>query len=315
MSGQKKNATLVFLGFLAAVLVAFSLANEHFMTSANMIKAFQHLSLSALAALGLTFVIAVGHSDMSFHYISCFASMTMSYMISLGYGVVASVAVGLLGGAFFGLVNGVLVGRFRLPDMVVTIGLGSAVYGLAYVYSDGRFLYKNFLKSGIMQLNQGKFLGIPAPIYILIGCYAVCWLLLHHTVVGRRLYAIGGNRTAAEYSGTRTYRYIILAFVLSALFASLANIILASSQGKGEIRPGLNFLMPAWAATYVGISVFGRVTVYGTLLGTFLISIMQNGFTLMSVSFYYMDFVIAATLIVSLAVANRRYFSLAMARN
>lgn len=315
MSGQNKNAALVFIGFLVAVLIVFSLLNEHFMTSINMIKAFQHLSLTALAALGLTFVIAVGHSDLSFHYTSCFAAMTMSWMIAAGHNVPLSVACGIAAGGVFGLVNGILVGKFRLPDMVVTIGVGSAVYGLAYIYSDGRFIYKNFLKSGIMQLNQGKFLGLPYPIYILAASYFLAWLLLHRTSVGRRMYAVGGNRTAAEFAGTRAYVYIILAFILCACFASLANIIMASSQGKCDIRSGLAFLMPAWAGVYVGISIFNRVTIYGTLLGTFLISIMQNGFTLMSVSFYYMDFVIAITLIVSIAVANRRHFTLSLSRN
>ena len=315
MAGQKKNATLVFLAFLAVILIAFSLLSEHFMTAANMIKAFQHLSLAALAALGLTFVITVGHSDMSFHYIACFASMTMSWMISMGCGAVVSALGGLLCGACFGLVNGVLVGKFRLPDMVVTIGLGTAVYGLAYIYSDGRFIYKNFLQSGIMQLNQGKWLGVPIPVYILAAAYLFGWFFLHHTVIGRRMYAVGNNRTAAEFSGVRAFLIIILAVTLCALLASVANVIMASSQGKGEIKAGLNFLMPAWAAVYVGISVFGRPTIYGTFLGTFLMSIMQNGFTLMAVSFYYMDFVIAATLIISIAVANRRYFTLAVSRS
>ena len=241
--------------------------------------------------------------------------MTMSWMIAEGYNVPLSVVCGIIGGGAFGLANGILVGRLRLPDMVVTIGVGSAVYGLAYIYSDGRFIYKNFLKSGIMQLNQGKLFGLPFPVYILDDSYFLAWLLLHHTSVGRRMYDVGGNRAAAEFTGIRAYVYIILAFIFCACFASFANIIMASSQGKCDIRSGLAFLMPAWAGVYVGISIFNRVTIYGTLLGTFLISIMQNGFTLMSVSFYYMDFVIAITLIISIAVANRRYFTLAMSRN
>lgn len=314
MTGTKKGATLLFLAFLAAILVAFSLLNPHFMTAANMLKAFQHLSLAALAALGLTFVITVGHSDMSFHYIACFASMTMSWFISVGYGAATAVLIGLACGAFFGLANGILVGRFRLPDMVVTIGMGTAVYGLAYIYSDGRFIYKNFLQSGIMQLNQGKWLGVPVPVYILIGVYLAGWLLLHRTTAGRRMYAVGGNRAAAEFAGVRAALTIAVAFALCTLLSSLANVIMASSQGKGEIKAGLNFLMPAWAAVYVGISVFGRPTVHGTFLGVFLMSIMQNGFTLMSVSFYYMDFVIAATLVISIALANRRYFTFRASR-
>lgn len=315
MTGSKRNAIWIFAVALAIIMIVFSLLNPHFMTAANMLKAFQHLSITAIAALGLTFVIVAGHSDMSFHYISCFAAMTMSYCISLKCGVVPSIVIGLATAALFGVVNGMLVGRFRLPDMVVTIGLGTAVYGLAYIYSGGTYIYRNFTTSGIMQLNNAKPLGVPLPIWFLAALYLAAWVLLHRTTFGRRLVAVGGNRNAAEFSGIRASLQVLAAFVICAVLASFTNMILVASQGKGELKSGLNLLMPAWAASFVGISIFGRATVYGTFIGAFLISIMQNGFTLMSISFYYMDFVIAMVLIVSIAVANRHYFTFRRYRN
>ncbi len=88
------------------------------------------------------------------------------------------------------------------------------------------------------------------------------------------------------------------------MFSSLANIIQVASQGKGEIKAGITLLMPAWSAVFVGFSIFKRATVHGTFLGAFLIAIMQNGFTMLSVPFFYMDFIVGITLIFSIIAAN-----------
>src|SRR5262245_5356539 len=126
----------VFLGILASIIIAFSFASDQFFTAANLTSDLKHLSVTALAALGLTFVVVVGHSDMSFHFVSCFAGMTMSYFIGQGAGPTVSILAGLVAGALFGTVSGVAVGKIKLPDVIVTIALGSVAWGLAYLYSN-----------------------------------------------------------------------------------------------------------------------------------------------------------------------------------
>ncbi|MDC7232512.1 MAG: ABC transporter permease [Spirochaetales bacterium] len=305
MNKIKENFSIIAFSILTLiVLVVFGIFSEQFLTVGNFLKAFKHLSITAISALGLTFVVSIGHNDMSFHYFSCFSAMTMSWLIGLGFAPVPAILLGLLPAVLFGIVNGVAIGTFKLPDMIVTIGLGSAVYGLAYIYSGGSYIYRNFQKSGIMELNNAVVLGLPLPVIFLILLYVGAWVLLHRSVHGRRFYAIGGNKKAALYSAVPVKAYIIAAFIICAVLSSFTNMIQIAAQGKGYLKGGLMLLMPSWAAVFVGISIFKKPTVYGTFLGAFLISIMQNGFTLLAVPFYFMDFVIGAVLILSIIISS-----------
>lgn len=138
----------------------------------------------------------------------------------------------------------------------------------------------------------------------MVALYFLSWLLLHKSKYGRNFYAVGNKPPAARFSGIKVARYIAIAFVIGAIFASIANMIQVSAQGRGDIRAGVTLLMPARAAVFVGIPIFKKPTVYGTFIGAFMISIMQNGFTLLSGPFYYMDFVVALSLIGSIMLAN-----------
>ncbi|MBF9014570.1 MULTISPECIES: ABC transporter permease [unclassified Oceanispirochaeta] len=308
MNKIKENFSIIAFSLLTLlVLIIFGTFSEQFFTVGNFLKAFKHLSITAISALGLTFVVSIGHNDMSFHYFSCFSAMTMSWLIGLGFPPLAAILIGLLPAVLFGFINGVAIGTLELPDMIVTIGLGSAVYGLAYIYSGGSYIYRNFQKSGIMELNNATVAGLPLPVIFLIILYFSAWLLLHRSVHGRRFYAIGSNKTAALFSAIPVKKYIIAAFVICAVLSSFTNMVQIAAQGKGYLKGGLMLLMPSWAAVFVGISIFKKPTVYGTFLGAFLISIMQNGFTLMAVPFYFMDLVIGIVLIFSIIISGLEF--------
>jgi ribose transport system permease protein len=297
-------SSVLFLLILAAVMAYFSSRSEYFLTETNFLRAFKNLANLAIVSLGLTFVIAVGYADMSFHFVSCFAAMTMSYFIGEGYSPLTSILMGLLGGLAFGLIDGVAVGVFKLPDMIATIGIGSVAWGMAYLYSDGNYIYKNFFSSGIIDFSDAKWRGISYPIIYMAVLYVLGYIVLHRTRFGRGFYATGSNEVAARFSGIRINLYVITAFVLCTVFASYGNMIRTAAQGNGNVKGGLVLLMPAYASVFVGISVFRKPTVLGTFLGSFLISIMQNGFTLLSARFYTMDLIVGLTLIVSIIISR-----------
>lgn len=296
---------LLFFVVLAVIMGIFSALSPKFLTVDNLLRAFKHLSVTSLAALGLTFVIAVGHSDMSFHFVSCFAAMTMSYFIGMvEWAPLPSILMGLAGGLVFGIISGVAVGKFKLPDMIATIGIGSFAWGLAYLYNKGNYIYQNFLSSGIIEFSDGSVGGIPNPVLYLFIFYFLAYVLLHRSKYGRGFYAVGSNRIAAKFSGIRIERYIIAAFVLSNVLTSFTNMVQTAAQGNGNVKGGLVLLMPAYAAVFVGISVFKKPSVLGTFLGAFLIGIMQNGFTLMNAPFYIMDMIVGITLIGSIILSR-----------
>jgi ribose transport system permease protein len=302
---REVTSLVMFFVILGIVMGVFSFLSPRFMTVDNMLRALKHLSITSLAALGLTFVIAVGHADMSFHFVSCFAAMTMSYFIGImAWAPLPSILLGILGGLIFGLINGFAVGKFKLPDMVATIGIGTFSWGLAYLYNKGNYIYQNFLTSGIIQFSDGNWQGIPYPVIYLFVFYILAYILLHRTKYGRGFYSVGSNRIAAKFSGIKVQHYIIAAFVLSNVLASFTNMVMTAAQGNGNVKGGLILLMPAYSAVFVGVSVFKKPTIIGTFIGSFLISIMQNGFTLMSAPFYIMDLVVGLTLIISIIISR-----------
>jgi ribose transport system permease protein len=303
ISDDAKTIILFFI-LLAIVLTTFSLLHKEFLTVANIRNMMKHVSVMALAGLGLTFVIVVGHYDMSFPWVGTLAGLTMAFMIAKGFGVVTSILVGLASGAVWGVVNGVAIGRFKMPDVILTIGTGSTAWGWAYIYSDGTYIYDNFLTSGIMDVNDGRLFGIPYPTVLMLALYMLAYFLLQRTSYGRRLYATGENRVGAVFSGIRVNFYVVVAFVICSVTGGLATILIASAQGQAGGQSGLTILMPAYASVFLGISVFKKPSIIGTFLGAIFLAAMMNGFTLMSIPFYSMDMVISATLILALGLSN-----------
>jgi len=305
---KMSNETIMIIFFLfifILVSITFTLLHGSFLSTRNFKLLFQHMSVTALAALGLTFVIIVGHFDMSFHMVGCFAGMTASFMIGEGYLPLPSIILGLLVGLIFGFVNGIAIGKFNLPDMIITIGTGSIAFGLGYLYSGGAFIYDNFLVSGILKINNSEWLGIPFPTILMIITYFIAYMVLSRSKYGRYFYATGVNKKIAIFSGIRVKLYIIIAFIISAFLSSLATILITSAQGVGNVKAGLNLLMPAYASIYIGISVFRKPTVIGTLFGALFTSIMLNGFTLMNIPFYFQDLTISSVMIITIIFSKK----------
>ncbi|MCT4606554.1 MAG: ABC transporter permease [Marinisporobacter sp.] len=291
---------IVFFVLFAIVAFVFSQFSKDFLSVRNIMNILKHVSVIAIAALGLTFVIAVGHSDISFYMSACFSAMLMSWLIAKGWHPILCIVAGLLGGAFFGAISGIAVGKYKLPDIIVTIAIGSMAFGAAYLFSDGAFIYKNFLTSGIGLLNEAKILGIPLPVVIMLTLYSFAYILMEHSKYGRYFYATGSNKVAAFFSGIKINRVIIIAFIICSVLASMSTMITTAAQGNGNVKSGLNLLMPCFSAVYIGLSVFKKPSVIGTFLGAVFTSMMLNGFTLLSVPFYYGDLVISVVLIVAI---------------
>jgi ribose transport system permease protein len=294
----------VFCVIQIGVMVVFAVLRPSFVSVDNFISLLRMIAPMALVGLGLTFVAVTGYADMSFHFVSCFGGMTMSYMIALGLDPVSAILIGCAAGGVFGAINGLMVGRFKLPDMVCTLGLGAIAFGMAYLYSGGTQIYENFAASGIKHLYYARLAGVPLPGVLMVIAYAIGYVVLNCSTVGRRFYAIGSNATAARFSGVRVERYVVAAFVICAIVACLTNIIHMSSVVKGEIEAGQKWLMPAYSAVFVGVSVFKKPTVLGTFLGALLIGTVQNGFTLLGRPSYMMELVMGVLLIVSIVVSR-----------
>lgn len=301
---SERFTIVAFFILFAVVCGIFQAFAPSFLTPASITTMLKTGATTAIAALGLTFVIVVNYSDISFYMSCCFSSMLMAWLIAKGLHPVVAVAGGLVAGAFWGTLSGLAVGKMKLPDIISTIAIGSIAFGAAYIFSDGAFIYDNFHTSGIISLSEGRFLGINASVWIMLLLYVAAYFLLERSKYGRQFYAVGANKKAAFFSGINVNRIIVLAFVISGTLAALAAIIYDAAQGQGNVKIGLNFLMPCFSAIYIGWSVFRKPCVIGTFFGALLATVITTGFTVLSIPYYWSDLTMAAVLILAIGLSK-----------
>ncbi|MDR1801721.1 MAG: ABC transporter permease [Lachnospiraceae bacterium] len=298
-----------FFVLFAAVAITFQIFEPTFLTWDSVTTMLKTGATTAIAALGLTFVIVVSHSDISFYMTSCFSSMFMAWLISLKIHPIIAVAGGLLMGFIWGGISGIAVGKFKLPDIISTIAIGSIAFGAAYVFSDGAFIYEEFHTSGIINLSEHRFLGITVSVWIMLVLYIIAYFALDRSKIGRWFYSTGANKRAAFFSGVRVNQVIIAAFIVSGVLAALAAIIYDAAQGQGNVKIGMNFLMPCFSAIYIGWSVFKKPCVIGTFFGALISTVITTGFTVMSIPYYYSDLTMAGVLILAIGLSKMQFKS------
>jgi ribose transport system permease protein len=296
-----------FVGLLVAIAILFGALSPQYLTKNNISAILRHMSADGLAGLGLTFVIVVRKFDLSFPGIASLGAMTTGWLIATGHGLIVSIVGGIAFGAVFGMLNGIAISVVRLPDIVTTIAMGSMTYGLSYIYSNGATISDNFMGSGILDINDQKIAYLDAPIFFMLLLYAIAWVVLHRTRFGRSFYATGENPLSAMYSGIRVRLYVTAAFVLTAMLSVWAGILHCAEAGQADPSAGDGFLTPAFASVYLGAALFGTASVPATFAGTLLISSMLNGFTLLSVPYYYSDAIISIVLVSAISVFDPRF--------
>jgi rhamnose transport system substrate-binding protein len=269
---------IVLLALLVEIGI-FSGVAQNFLTTANFLEVIRLSVELGLLALALTPVIITGGIDLSVGSMMglsavAFGSLVMDWHWSIGAAVMAALLIGCVGGAL----NGVLVAEFKISPLIVTLGSFSAFRGIAEGITHGAVNYSGFSKSFLF-LGQGYVFGVPAQLPILAIAIAGYAVLLHRSVIGRGLYAIGFAGNGARYAGIPVARRIGLVYFLSGLASSAAAVIYVSHLGQAKSDAGTGYELDAITAVVLGgASVAGgRGTILGTVLGLFSISILQNG--------------------------------------
>ena len=295
---------------LLALIVELSLLSDRFLTTANIINILRQISINAIIAFGMTVVIIGRGIDLSVGSLVAFVGVVGASIavteISPWLAMAAMIGVGIL----LGLCNGAFVAYAGIAPFVVTLA-GLTIYrGGALAYTDGSPI--SGMPEAIYWMGNGRILGLPTPIWIMLAFLGVTYFLLRHTALGRSVYAIGGNEEAARLSGIPVRRVKLLTYAFSGLAASLASIILTARVNSGQPTAGVMFELDAIAAVVVGgTSLFGgRGGVFGTLIGALIIGVINNGMNLLDVPSFYQQIikggVILAALLIERLVAKRR---------
>jgi len=275
-------------GVLILVVIFLAWRSPFFLTTDNLIVVARQASLALIIAVGMTFVILTGGIDLSVGSIVALVSiLTGEFMVSLQLPVMLAAGLALLCGLVVGLVNGVLVGATPIPAFVVTLGMLAVARGLALGITQGQSI--SGMPPSFLVLGQGSILGIPIPVWIAAVTAVVAHLVLSRTRFGRNVYFIGSNEQAAVLSGIRVRRTKIAIYVICAGLASLEAIIETSRLNVGQPSAGSGYELVAIGAVVIGgASLFGgEGSILGTVLGTCLLALIQNGLILLGISAYW----------------------------
>ncbi|MEH2452151.1 ABC transporter permease subunit [Nostoc sp.] len=301
---RKSISTLLevagILPILVIICILFAFLSPNFLTGGNIVNILRQASINIVLATGMTFVILTGGIDLSVGSIlavSAVVALLVSLLPALSW---AAVPAALLAGLLLGLLNGALITFLDVPPFIVTLGSLTALRGVAFLIAKGTTLINrdiNFAWVGNTYIGPFPWLVIIALLTVIVS-----WFVLRQTVLGVQIYAVGGNERAARLTGIKVNRVLLFVYGISGLLAGLAGIMSASRLYSASGIVGQGYELDAIAAVILGGTSFtgGIGTIGGTLLGALIIAILNNGLTLLNLSYFWQ--LVVKGLVIILAV-------------
>jgi ribose transport system permease protein len=286
---------------VVVMTIIFAANSDVFLSVSN----FRNIGVAAAAlaavSFGQTFAVLTAGLDLSVGAIVALVSI-VGAIVMRDHGVAAGLAASLATGAGVGLVNGIVITRFKVFPFIATLAMMSIVSGLALSLSGG--VAVTGVPDSFSSLAYARVLAIPVPVIIAILVLLIAFVVLRYTRLGRRIYAVGGNEEAARLSGIRIGTIKVAAYILSGLCASVGSIILTARVASGQPSLGATLPLESVAAVVLGgISLFGgRGSVIGVAFGVLFISILSNGLNLLNVPSYTQMMVIGGALILAVGL-------------
>lgn len=296
---------------IVVLIVVFAAANPAFLQSGNIINILRSISIVTIIAVGLTISLAVNGFDLSVGSVATLSNaIVISMFVWFSQNPLIAILSALAASLIVGLLNAWMIVKMKIPDMLMTLAMMFIIQGLAQTYTKGATISENMVlpdgtfSTGTIPAFFSKIGQVPYIILIMAAIVLFAHVFMTYIKHGRLMYIIGGNKEAARLSGIHVNKYKIAAYLLSALFAAIGGIVLASRVMTAEINAGTPYLMDGVAAAFIGFSVMGagKPNAFGTFIGAVLIGILQNGLVMMSVPYYAMDIVKGSVLALALAL-------------
>ena len=292
---------------LLVMCVFLTLATKgRFFTYGNFASILYSISLTGIMICGATFAVLLGGIDrtVSGNAAVC-GAMAATVVLRFNQsnsGALIALACGLLCGVASGFFHGLVLSRFAIPAFLLTLATNEVLYGIVQFITGNQLI--NVMRCSLMNwIGESRLLGIPVPVYILLVCFAVCFIILNHTVYGRYVYATGGNRQAAELSGIPTRRVIIIAYTISGFMGALSGFVMSCMNKQASASQAQGYENDVLAAIVVGgVSMRGGSgSLQGAMLGAVLIGVMTNGLQLLGVPSIYHNLVKGVIIIFAIA--------------
>jgi ribose transport system permease protein len=292
---------LLALGLLC---LALSIASDAFLTTGNIVNVLRQAALLFLLASGLTLVILTAGLDLSVGAnVALSACLAATVLKSTG-SIALAFAVGVGTGLAVGLANGLLVTLVRLPPFIATYGMLWILHGVTYWFMKGETIHG--FPPAFRAIGSGYWFGVPVPIYFM-GLFLLLGVLFaERTRWGQEIYAVGANPEAARLSGIPVRSRLVLVYAVSGAMAGLASLIFLARLNSAEGDIGEALTLPAIAAVLIGgTSLFGGIgSVFGTLVGALILTLVLNGMNLLAIHSNWQPVVTGAIVVLAVFLDN-----------
>jgi len=303
------GAQILSLLIALAVLVAIFgwLRADVFFTGRNLVNIGLAITILGILAMAQTVVIVSGGLDISVGSVVGLTTMVVALVVQVTDSVAFGLAAGIASGLAAGAINGLIIVYGPVNAVIATLGTMSAFRGLAYITNNGNSV--PILNDALRVLGIGTFTGIPLAIWLLLIVMVAFALFMRATVIGRNIYAIGGNQTVARLAGIPIRRYQLAIYAMSGGAAALAGIVLAGRTMSGQPASGSQGLeLEAITAAILGGCALqgGKGTIVGAMLGVLIIGVLNNGMILTSVPTFYQLLAKGALLVLAVIIQERQ---------
>ena len=285
---------------LVVMFLACSLLSPYFLSGNNLMNVARQLCVGILLAYAEMILIVSGFLDLSIGSVLALAGVLAVSTYKGTQSMLLALLVAFLVGIACNLVNAVFVAHFDVPAFIATLGMQQVARGIALYYTGGA----NILQLGkFVKLGQGMIGPVPVPVLIVVVITVIVWYVFNHTSYGRSLYAIGGNRKAAEASGINAKKSIYISYMICGVLAGLAGAIFMARNNSGIPNGAVGYEMTGLTAAIVGGTSFsgGVGTVMGTVAGAFIIGFLENIMNLIGVNSYIQSIIEGAIIVFAVA--------------
>lgn len=317
---QFRNYLIKFQSVIALLVmcIVLSFLSDRFLTGENTWNVMRQISVNVIISVGMTLVILTGGIDLSVGSILALAGAVTAGMLKfgaeftdmnvyIGFTLLGALVGGTLVGTVLGWFNGITITRFKVPPFVATLAMLTIARGLTMLWTGGFPI--TGLGDNMAFIGTGWFLGIPMPVWISAIIVLMAVVLTNKTTLGRHIYAIGGNETAARLSGIKIKKVKVVVYSIAGALAGIGGIIVTSRLDSAQPNAGLSFELDSIAAVVIGGTSLsgGKGTILGTVQGALIIGILNNGLVLLNVSPFWQQ--VIKGFVILLAVVIEKFNS------
>ncbi|HEK2073366.1 TPA: ribose ABC transporter permease [Proteus mirabilis] len=295
---------------LLLLIVVVSTLSPNFFTLNNIFNILQQTSVNAIMAVGMTLVILTSGIDLSVGSLLALTGAVAASMVGADVNALVAVVGALALGAAIGGVTGVIIAKGKVQAFIATLVMMLLLRGVTRVYTDGSPINTGFSDNADLfsWFGIGRPFGIPTPIWLMIIVFLSAWYVLHHTRLGRYIYALGGNEAATRLSGISVDKIKIIVYALCGLLAALASVIEVACLSSAQPMAGNGYELDAIAAVVLGGTSLagGKGRIMGTLIGALILGFLNNALNLLGISSNYQMIVKAVVILLAVLVDNKK---------